>query len=213
MACWHRVPTTRPRFDVVRHRLRSCAVETGSGSASGGSATTTTAAGCCGGGADGLYPAATHAAVCPPRTACLHCDELPPAAQFHAGPGAVQRCNSVAAASSCPLASEEPHRRWGPPPMANGEAAPVSNDSAAAAPDARPPASRSRQPSEAAAVCGRPCSGGVKQSTASTSVSTTPRSSYYQATKSSSSSASDAKSRRATSSELDRLTSPPQRPR
>ena len=196
--CWQRVPSTRPPFDVIRRRLRYCVADTGSGSASGGSATT---AGCC--GTDGVYP------VCPPA-ACLHYDDAP-VAHVYAGP--VERHND---AVNCPrregcavppltLGQNCPDdaRRW--PPTANGDA--VGTDAGVAA-DTRP-GSQSRQPSSAV-DSGRQCST-VTRSTTSTSASATPRNSHRLA-RSSSSSASDAKSRRVTSSELDRLTSHP-RPR
>jgi len=184
--CWQRVPSARPRFDVIRHRLRYCAADTGSGSASGGSATT---AGCC--GTDGMYQ--PHP-VCPPA-ACLKFDEAP-SAQVCDAP--LERYNT---AVNCPW-REGDANLW--PPTANGDAVEID---AGAVPDRDVRAgSRSRQPSSAVG-CGRQCSA-VNRSTTSTSASTTPRNSHHPA-RSSSSSASDAKSRQVTSSELERLTSHP----
>ena len=195
--CWQRVPSTRPYFDTVRHRLRYCAVD-GSGSASGGSATP---AGCC--GTDGAYQPYT---FCPPA-ACLQHEDAP-SAQVYAGPH-VERCNvsclrpediSVPPVTSC----QDDAHRW--PLTVNGNAV-VVGTAAGTTPDAGL-VSRSRQPSSAVG-CSRQCPA-VNRSTTSTSAST-PRNSHHLA-RSSSSSASDPKSRRVTSSELDRLTSHP-RPR
>lgn len=200
--CWHRVPSARTHFDVVRYRLRYCVADTGSGSASGGSATT---AGCC--GTDVVHQ--SHP-ICPPA-ACLQCDDAP-VAPVHAGP--VERYNT---AVNCPRregcsvppvtlgqnCADDAHR-WPPTTTTNGDAVMVGTD-AGAAPDIRP-GSRSRQPLSAAGS-GRQSSA-VNRSTTSTSASTTPRNSHH-LIRSSSSSASDAKSRQVTSSELDRLTSHP----
>lgn len=186
--CWHRVPSTRPHFGAIRHRLRYCAADTGSGSASGGSATT---AGCC--GTDGLYQ--PHQ-VCPPA-ACLQYDGAP--AEVYAGREerynlAASREGRSASLGQCP---DDGHR-W--PPTANGDAVAVGTDAAA---------SRSK-PASSVVGLGRPCSA-ANRSTTSTSASTTTRNSHHPA-RSSSSSASDVKSRPVTSSELERLTSHP-RPR
>jgi len=193
--CWQRVPSTRPRFDVVRHRLRYCAADTRSGSASGASATT---AGCC--GTDGLYQ--PHP-VCPPAACLQHDNTL--VAQICPGP--VERLNtprredgsvpSVTLVQNCP---DEAHRY---PSTANGDAVAVGTE-AGVTTDIRP-ASRSRQLPSSAAGCDRQ-SCAVHRSTTSTSASTTPRNSHRLA-HSSSSSASEAKSREVTSSELERLTS------
>ena len=181
--CWHRVPSSRPHFTVIRHRLRYCAADTGSGSASGGSATT---AGCC--GTEGRYQPPHQ--VCPP-SACLQNDGTPTElGGLYAG----SNCLPSEGCSASPLNCPDDVLRW--PPMANGDA---GTDFGAA-----------RQQPSSGVNASRPCSV-VNRSTTSTSASTTTRNSQRLA-RSSSSSASDAKSRGMTSSELDRLTSHP-RPR
>lgn len=192
--CWHRVPSSRPHFTVIRHRLRYCAADTGSGSASGGSGTT--AAGCC--GTDGRYQ--PHQ-VCPPPPACLQTDGTPTEVGLYPGMGE-ERYNNIATnclppegCTAAPLNCPDDGLRW--PPTANGDA---GTDFGPA-----------KQPSSAAVNCSRPCSV-VNRSTTSTSASTTTTRNSQRLARSSSSSASDAKSRGVTSSELDRLTSHP-RPR
>ena len=188
--CWQPVPTSRPQLDVVRRRLRDCAVSTGSGSASGGSATN---AGCC--GADRLYQ--SRGPVCPPA-ACLQHGDAPDARYYGA---AVEQYNAGADCTPperC-LVPVDDAMRW-PPPTANGDAVAVGTDAGATA-DARP-GYRPGLPSSAA--------GGTHSSAAANRSTTTPRNSHHQAR--SSSSSSDVKSRRLASSELDRLTSRP-RPR
>ena len=166
--CWHPVPSTRPRFDAVRRRLRDCAG--GNGSVSNGSATT---AGCCGTADRALYP--PRSPVCPP-TACLQ----------HATDAAEQYSNAV---DACPPPDRRPDDaiRW--------------SIVDAVGTDVGPGGGGPRQPSS-------PAVGGGGSTAANRSASTTPRNSHHQAP-SSSSSASEAKSRRVTSSELDRLTSRP----
>jgi len=185
--CWHRVPSSRPNFDVIRCRLRNCA--TGSGSIGSGATT----AGCC--VTDGLYQPQMG---CPPA-ACLQYDDSP-VAQFYPGPAGLYNV-----ATDCPPPptsrqnpSDESHR-W--PATSNGDAVGAGTDEAPGC---------WAKPASSSVDCGRPCSA-VHRSTTSTSASTTPRNSHHQP-RSSSSSASDAKSRRLAASELDRLTSHP-RPR
>jgi len=188
--CWHRVPSARPHFSVIRNRLRYCAADTGSGSASGGSAAT---AGCC--GTDALYQ--PHP-ICPPA-ACLQYDD----GHTEVYAGHEERYNTAALREDCSASpmmlapnGHDDALLWSP--TANGDAAAIGTDVVV---------TRSKQASSAVG-CSRP-STVANRSTTSTTAST--RNSHHP-TRSSSSSASDAKSRGVTSSELDRLTSHP-RPR
>lgn len=185
--CWHRVPSARPRFDVLRHRLRYCAAEAGSGSASGGSATT---AGCC--GTDGLYQ--PHHPVCPPAACLRYSDQ--PTAQVSAGPVERYTTNCTRREVSPMNLADDTKTRW-----PNGDAVAVGTDAGVVT-----PAPRLRQ--AASAVSGNRQCPAVNQSTTSTSASTTPRNSHHVA-HSSSSSASETRPRPVMSSELERLTSHP----